>query len=114
MKSERTPAARPRISGGAITWINAYWVAEKLAEAKPSISSTATAVPFGYRIARADPEEVAAFVARAEAADLVRGYEGIKLRNVAAFRAKATELLGQLDAKAAKAADTRQVGAGAA
>ncbi len=53
-------------------------------------------------------------VAIAELPDLVRGYEGIKLRNVAAFRAKATELLGQLDAKAAKAADTRQVGAGAA
>ncbi len=34
-------------------------------------SSTAQAVPFGYQIAQADAREVAAFVARAEATDLV-------------------------------------------
>lgn len=34
-------------------------------------SSTAAAVPYGYQIARADPQEVAAFVARTEASGVV-------------------------------------------
>jgi hypothetical protein len=47
-------------------------------------------------LAELSPQTAGAVVAVAELADMVRGYEGIKLRNIAAFRERARELLARL------------------
>ncbi len=78
------------------------------------------------RVERVLPDEYRGLVAKALAArdydtalalaelpDMVRGYEEIKLRNVAAFRAKAAELLGRLGTPRAPAQTPPPVGAGA-
>lgn len=74
--------------------------------ARTEVRRTERALPGEYRalvdvaLDHLTPDTAARVAEIAALPDLIRGYEEIKLRGVAAFRARAEELLGELDAPA--------------
>jgi indolepyruvate ferredoxin oxidoreductase len=98
-----TPALRLLRAGRRLrgTRLDPFGRAEVRRVERALVEEYRALVEHGLR--RLDPSTAPRVVALADLPDVVRGYEDIKLANVATFRRRATELLVELDAAAGRA-----------